>query len=86
MAYSVRIEGTALKQLEKLDKPIQRRITAFLKTRAAINPRSYGAALEGELSGYWKYRVGDYRIVAEIQDKLLVVNVVKVGNRREVYR
>jgi mRNA interferase RelE/StbE len=51
------------------------------------NPRSIGEALAGSTWGdYWKYRVGDYRIIADIQDKKLLVQVVRLGNRREIYR
>lgn len=86
MAYSIRITGAALKQLEKLDKPAQRRILAFLRDKAAVSPRDYGAALEGGLAGYWKYRIGDYRAIVEIQDSRLIVEAVKVGHRKDVYR
>jgi mRNA interferase RelE/StbE len=61
----------------------------FLRERIAIldNPRSIGEALTGtRLGNYWKYRVGDYRIIADIQDAKLCVQVVRLGNRREVYR
>ena len=78
----------ALEQIEGLDKSIQRRIFKFLheRLRQYSNPRSIGEALSGPWSGYWKYRVGDYRIVCQIVDQRLVVVVVKIGNRREVYR
>lgn len=72
--------------LAKLDRQVQRRIIAFLESRAAANPREHGAAMTGKLSGYWKYRIGDYRAVAELQDGRLVILVITVGRRREVYR
>jgi mRNA interferase RelE/StbE len=75
--------------LAKLDKPIAKRITKFLRERVIglDDPRSIGEALKGsQLGDFWKYRVGDYRIITEIQDKKLRVFVVKVGNRRDVYR
>ena len=86
MAYSVEFLPAALKQLAKLDKPAQRRILSFLEERAADRPRDVGAATTGELAGFWKYRIGDYRAVCRIDDGRLTVLVVKVGHRREVYR
>ena len=89
MAWRVEFEDAALKELTKLDKPVARRILAFLRERVAAldDPRSVGEALKGsKLGEFWKYRVGDYRIVAHIEDKALRVLVLKVGNRREVYR
>jgi len=72
-----------------LDKQIAERITTFLGGRVATldDPRSIGEALKGsKLGDFWKYRVGDYRIIASIEDGALCVLVVKIGNRREVYR
>lgn len=89
MAWRIEFEDAALKELAKLDKPMARRIVAFLKERVAVldDPRSVGEALKGsKLGDFWKYRVGDYRIVANIEDGALRILVLKVGNRREVYR
>ena len=89
MAWRIEFEDAALKELAKLDKPVARRILAFLRERVAAldDPRSVGEALKGSnLGEFWKYRVGDYRIVAHIEDGALRVLVLKVGNRREVYR
>ena len=89
MAWRIEFEDAALKELAKLDKPVARRILAFLRERVAVldDPRSVGEALKGsKLGEFWKYRVGDYRIVASIEDGALRVLVVRVGNRREVYR
>ena len=87
--WSIEFEKDAEKDLCKLDKPVQKRIVKFLRERVAVleNPRSIGAALSGSTLGdYWKYRVGDHRILVDIQDWRLCVLVVAVGNRREVYR
>jgi len=87
--WSIEFERDAEKDLRKLDKPVQKRIVKFLRERVAVleNPRSIGAALSGSTLGdYWKYRVGDYRIIVDIQDRRVCVLVVAVGNRREVYR
>ncbi len=89
MAWQIKLDAKAEKDLSKLDKVVARRITQFLRERVAVldDPRSIGEALTGpRLGDRWKYRVGDYRIIADIQDKLLVVYVVKIGNRRGVYR
>jgi mRNA interferase RelE/StbE len=77
------------KQLRKLDPAVARRLVEFLRERVAplADPRSLGAALKGdELGRFWKYRVGDYRIIAEIQDREIRILVVRIGHRREVYR
>lgn len=75
--------------LAKLDKPTARRVTEFLRNRVAPldDARSIGHALTGsELGEFWRYRVGDYRIVCEIRDKVLVILVIRIGHRREIYR
>jgi mRNA interferase RelE/StbE len=89
LAWLIKLEEGAEKDLAKLDKPIARRIIKFLRERIAVldDPRSVGEALQGSrLGDFWKYRVGDYRIIASIEDGELLVLVVKIGNRREVYR
>ncbi|MBX3649406.1 MAG: type II toxin-antitoxin system mRNA interferase toxin, RelE/StbE family [Betaproteobacteria bacterium HGW-Betaproteobacteria-14] len=89
MAYEIEFDPEAVKDLKKLDRPVQQRIVAFLRERVATldNPRQIGEALAGaKLGNYWKYRVGDWRIICDIQDRRIVVRVLRVGNRREVYR
>ena len=89
MAWTIEYEAAARKELSKLDKQIARRITGFMRNRVASlkNPRSIGHPLTGsELGELWRYRVGDYRIICEIQDENIVVLVLRVGHRREVYR
>ena len=89
MAWAVEFDPDAVKDLKKLDKQVQKRILEFLRLRLAPmrNPRELGEALAGStLGNYWKYRVGDWRIICDIQDKRIVVRVLRVGNRREVYR
>ena len=89
MAWKVELDSAAERDLNKLDPQIAKRILAFLHGRIAAldNPRSIGEALKGsKLGDFWKYRVGDYRIVASIEDGALCILVVKIGNRREVYR
>lgn len=88
MAWLIELDTAAEKELEKLDKQIGRRIVKFLRRLESIeDPRSIGEALVGTaLGNYWKYRVGDYRIIADIQDKKLVIQVVRIGNQCEIYR
>lgn len=77
MAWRIELSETANKQLAKLDKTEARRITKFLRERlvASDNPRIVGKALSGPLGGLWRYRVGDYRLICEIQDGVLCVLV-----------
>lgn len=89
MAWLIEIDDAAKKDLARLDRQIARRIAAFLRERVAVldDPRSIGEALKGSRLGeFWKYRVGDYRIIGSIEDSALRILVVKIGNRREVYR
>jgi mRNA interferase RelE/StbE len=89
MAWKLELSPSADRGLDDLDRPIARRILKFLYERVAKleNPRSLGQALQGtEFGGLWRYRVGDYRIICEILDKKLVVLVLRIGHRREVYR
>jgi mRNA interferase RelE/StbE len=89
LAWHIEFDPDALKELKKLDRPIQLRLLGFLRDRLAPldDPRSLGEALSGaRLGSYWKYRVGDWRIVCDIQDQRIVVRVLRIGNRREVYR
>ncbi len=89
MAWSIDLDPRAKHDLKQFDPQIARRINRFLFERVAQldNPRSIGEALKGsELGELWKYRVGDYRIIASIEDKVLCILVIRIGNRREVYR
>ena len=89
MVWRIELTATAVKQLGKLDKAEAKRITTFLRQRLATldNPRSTGKALTGpQLGTYWRYRVGDYRIICDIQDEALCILVIEVGNRRDVYQ
>jgi len=87
LAWQIEFDQAAEKELSKLDRQAQKDILEFLKKRvgARENPRDFGEALRKNLSGLWKYRVGDYRVIAEIQDQRLVVLVVRVGHRSRVY-
>jgi mRNA interferase RelE/StbE len=89
LAWLIKLDEEAQKDLAKLDKQVARRIMAFLRERVATleDPRSIGEALKGsKLGEFWKYRVGDYRLISSIEDGALRILVVKIGNRREVYK
>jgi mRNA interferase RelE/StbE len=89
MAWEIELSDLARKNLSKLDPQTAKRILSFLENRLAKldDPRSLGEALQGtKLGDFWKYRVGDYRIIADLQDMRLRIVVVRIGNRREVYR
>ena len=89
MVWTIEYTGTVRKHLRKLDRPTARRILDFMDARIVGrgNPRATGKALTGpRLGAYWRYRVGDYRILCDIQDDALRILVIDIGNWREVYR
>lgn len=88
MAWTIDYTDTAKEQLRKLDRQTARRIVDFMDERIAgvEDPRSTGKALSGPLGRLWRYRVGDYRVIASIEDQALRILVVRIGNRKEVYR
>jgi mRNA interferase RelE/StbE len=89
LAWRIEFDPRALRELEAQDRQVQRRLLAFLRDRVSPldDPRTLGEALRGpELGRFWKYRVGDWRLVCEIHDEQIRVLVVRVGHRREVYR
>ncbi|MDR0374098.1 MAG: type II toxin-antitoxin system RelE/ParE family toxin [Treponema sp.] len=86
MAYQIRFEEKAKEDFDKLDNSVKIRIKKFLvKLSQRDDPRSLGEPLEENLSGYWKYRVGDYRLAAEIQDDIFLVLMLVIGKRETVY-
>ncbi len=89
MAWRIEFDPSAEKELGKLGREPARRILTFLSERVTGlgDPRRIGEALKGsKLGDFWKYRVGDYRIIVDIRDDALCVLVVRVGNRRDVYK
>jgi mRNA interferase RelE/StbE len=86
--WRVEFDRAAARDLKKLGADAQRTILRYLRERVATadDPRRFGHALTGDLKELWRYRVGDYRIVASIEDEKFIVLVVTVGHRREVYR
>nr|MBF0221030.1 type II toxin-antitoxin system RelE/ParE family toxin [Desulfobulbaceae bacterium] len=87
MAWKVKVTETAKKQLAKLDVQTQKEIIQYMRERISTieDPRRFGAALRRELTGRWKYRVGDYRLICEIQEEDVVVLVLMIGHRCKIY-
>ena len=87
MVWQIEITNTAKKQLIKLDRQVQSEILRYLRERICTNedPRRYGAPLRRELTGRWKYRVGAYRLICEIQDEKILVLLLMVGNGIKIY-
>ena len=88
MAWTIEYTDTATRQLRKLDRQSALRIVDYMESRVAGSgdPRSAGKALTGPLGGLWRYRIGDHRVICEIVDGALRVLVVRLGDRKEVYR
>ena len=89
MVWRIELTDTAVRQLGKLDRQDARRLTAFLRERLADreDPRDLGKALAGPTMGtYWRYRVGDYRLVCDIDDRAVRILVIELGNRKDIYR
>jgi len=88
MTYKVEYTKTAVKQFKKMDKKIAAFILSYIEEKLvnSIDPRAYGKALQGNLRDKWRYRVGDYRILAKIEDDKVVITIVEIGHRRDVYR
>jgi len=86
--WRIEITRTAERQITKLDRTAQRSIRRFLRDRLtpADDPRQWGKPLQGEKRGLWRYRVGDYRLICDIQDEKITVLVLEVGHRKDVYR
>ena len=86
--YSVVLSKNAEKKLDKLDTPVRNRIQKWIETNleGCENPRHRGKPLEGNAVNFWRYRVGDYRIVAEIQDDKIIIFVINVDKRNDIYK
>lgn len=86
MVWKIRLNPKTEKDLQKIDKTVQKRIFKYLKGLTAVeNPRLFGKALQGNLQGLWRYRVGDYRLVCQILDTEITILVIKVGHRKNIY-
>ena len=86
-SYSLYFEKNAIKQISKIDKTQQVLLLSYIEKNinGTTEPRSYGGPLKGNLINYWRYRVGDYRIIAEINDYEVKILIIEVGHRKEIY-
>jgi len=87
LIYSVELTDRAKKQLKKLDKSTAKLITAWImkNLQGCENPRQHGKGLTANRSGQWRYRIGNYRLIADIQDDKVLILVLSVGHRKEIY-
>lgn len=87
MAWRIEIDKGVQRSMKKLDRNVAKRIIAKLREISQLeDPRSTGKALAGNLAGLWRYRVGDYRIVCDIEDEVLLILVIDVARRSKVYK
>lgn len=88
MSYSVEYTKTAFRELKKMDRKIASFIVSYIEDKLVNceDPRRYGKTLQGALKSKWRYRVGDYRVLAKIQDDIVVITVVEVGHQRDVLK
>ena len=87
MDWMIEFDKKAKKEFASLSKPIQKQIDKFLlKLIKSENPRIFGEALKGNLQPFWRYRVGDYRIICQIEDEKIIILILAVGHRKEIYR
>ena len=88
MNYKVEYTSQAIKSLKKFDKHVRKILKDWIEENLinTTNPRRYGKGLTGDKSGHWRYRVGDYRILAKIQDNKVVILIINIGHRKEIYK
>ncbi|MCP4473813.1 MAG: type II toxin-antitoxin system RelE/ParE family toxin [Gammaproteobacteria bacterium] len=87
MTWTIKVSKTAQKQIKSLDKSSQRRLIEFLRTRInPSNPRQTGKPLKGKKKDLWRYRIGDYRIICDLQDEEITILVLAIGHRSKVYQ
>lgn len=86
MARRIEFIPEAAKDLKRLDRQVAARIVRTLETRIAVqdDPRTLGAALKGEHDGYWRWRIGDYRVIGLVEDERITILIVRIGHRREI--
>ena len=86
LVWKIEMTGEAEKELARIDKSAAKRIIRYLRERVSVDPRASGKSLRGDLSGLWRYRVGDYRLICELFDEKVSVLVIRVGHRKDVYQ
>ena len=87
MTWKVEFDNRSRKELRKLDPETQKRLLHWISENLAgeINPRDYGTSLKGRFRGLWRYRVGDYRIVCQIKDEDILILILRIAHRKDVY-
>jgi mRNA interferase RelE/StbE len=87
LAWLIKFDPRAVKELKKIDKNAQKRIIDYLKKKVATqdNPRIFGKSLKGDKRGFWRYRVGDYRIICDLFDDQMIILVIKIGHPQSIY-
>ena len=85
--WKVSFNKKAEKEFSKIDRPLQKKITTYVSTHiiSQEDPRNFGHALKGNLKDFWRYRIGDYRLICYIDDKKHIVRVMHIGHRKDVY-
>ncbi len=87
MAWTIELSRTAARQFSKLDNPLKIRVKDFIvKLSAMDNPRHNGKIMQGQYSDYYRYRVGDYRLICHIEDSKMLITLIQLGHRKEVYK
>lgn len=88
MTYKLVLTDDIVKQIKKMDKHVGLMLAKDMKKRldGLENPRQFGKALTGQFKGLWRYRVGDYRVIADIRDQELIILALEVGHRKEIYK
>ena len=88
MAWTIEYDSRVVKDMKKLDRKVQKDILAYFNDRIALSsdPRASGKSLKSSFSGLWRYRIGDYRAICRIEDERLVVLVIRVSHRSNVYK
>ena len=85
MVWKIEMTGEAEKELARIDKPAAKRIVRYLRERVSVDPRSLGKSLRGDLSGLWRYRIGDYRVICELYDEKVSVLVVSTSHSNPIF-
>lgn len=88
MKYELKIEKRALKKLRKMDRKTSALLIAWINKNlnATDDPRKNGKPLTGDYTGLWRYRVGDYRIIAKIKDEEILISLIDLGHRKDIYK
>ncbi len=87
MIWTIKIDSRTAKSLKSLDKSSKKRIEQFIEQLTTTgNPRKTGKALQGRLKGLWRYRIGDYRLICQIKDNELIILVLDIGHRKNIYK